>query len=112
MTDASSPTEPASHPARNLPVPVLPRSEYVRANGEGWWGRALRLIFGWKPSTIRSDLKDVLEVPTGESGLSLTERRMLKNILGLRERRTADVMVPRADIVAVPRDIALGELMK
>jgi CBS domain containing-hemolysin-like protein len=37
---------------------------------------------------------------------------MLKNILGLRERRIQDVMVPRADIIAVQRDIALGELMK
>ena len=37
---------------------------------------------------------------------------MLKNILGLRERRVDDVMVPRADIVAVQQDIALGELVK
>jgi CBS domain containing-hemolysin-like protein len=37
---------------------------------------------------------------------------MLKNILGLRERRVIDVMVPRADIVAVQKDIGLGELMK
>jgi len=37
---------------------------------------------------------------------------MLRNILGLRERRVADVMVPRADIVAVQKDMALGELLK
>jgi CBS domain containing-hemolysin-like protein len=37
---------------------------------------------------------------------------MLKNILGLRERRVEDVMVPRADIVAVQQDITLGELIK
>ena len=36
---------------------------------------------------------------------------MLRNILGLHERRIADVMVHRADIVAVKRDIPLGELM-
>ena len=48
----------------------------------------------------------------GETGFSPTERTMLKNILGLRERRIVDVMVPRADIIAVQRDIALGELMK
>src|SRR5262249_56637969 len=40
------------------------------------------------------------------------ERTMLRNILGLRERRVLDVMVPRADIIGVQRDIALGELMK
>jgi CBS domain containing-hemolysin-like protein len=37
---------------------------------------------------------------------------MLKNILGLRERRVEDVMLPRADIFAVQHDIVLGELMK
>ena len=37
---------------------------------------------------------------------------MLQNILALRERRVEDVMVPRADIVAVQKDITLGELMK
>ena len=37
---------------------------------------------------------------------------MLKNILGLRERRIDDVMVPRAHIIAVQQDIPLGELVK
>ena len=36
---------------------------------------------------------------------------MLRNILALHERRIDDVMVPRADIVAVSSDISLGELM-
>jgi CBS domain containing-hemolysin-like protein len=37
---------------------------------------------------------------------------MLKNILGLPERRMEDVMVPRADIIAVQQDISLGDLVK
>ena len=37
---------------------------------------------------------------------------MLSNILGLRERRVDDVMVPRADIEAVQQDITLGELLR
>jgi CBS domain containing-hemolysin-like protein len=36
---------------------------------------------------------------------------MLRNILNLHERRIADVMVHRADIIAVKRDIPLGELI-
>src|SRR5262249_37748533 len=44
-------------------------------------------------------------------GFSAIERTMLRNILSLNERRIADVMVHRADIVAVKRDIPLGELM-
>src|SRR5262245_15857339 len=110
--DPPSPSEPAASTSRNLPVPVPPAAERARSNGESWLARALRALFGWKPSTIRADLKDVLETPAGESGFSPTERRMLRNILSLRERRIVDVMVPRADIIAVQRDIALGELMK
>jgi CBS domain containing-hemolysin-like protein len=112
-TDSPTPTDPAAtaSASRNLPVPVS-RPAVARDNGEGWLARALRAIFGWKPSTIRADLKDVLETPAGETGFSPTERRMLSNILGLRERRIVDVMVPRADIIAVQRDIALGELMR
>lgn len=36
---------------------------------------------------------------------------MLKNVLGLHRIRVDDVMVPRADIVAVPAEISLGELL-
>ncbi len=104
----SSPSGAPFEP-RNLPVPVPP----ARENGESWLARALRVLFGWKPTTMRADLKDILDAMSpGESGFSPEESRMLKNILGLRERRVGDVMVPRADIVAVQQDIQLGELVR
>jgi CBS domain containing-hemolysin-like protein len=106
-SDPSSSPEPSS--ARNLPVLVSRPNEIER---ESWFKRALRTFFGWKASSIRADLKDVLEEGVGETGFSPAERIMLSNILGLRERRMADVMVPRADIIAVQRQIPLGELMK
>src|SRR6266446_3049996 len=111
-SDPTSPSDPAGSASgtRNLPVPV-PRP-VAREGGEGWLARTLRAIFGWKSSSIRADLKDVLEGDAGDSGFSPKESAMLKNILGLRERRVADVMVPRADIVAVQQEIALGELNK
>jgi CBS domain containing-hemolysin-like protein len=57
-------------------------------------------------------LQVVLDASTpDETGFSAIERTMLRNILGLHERRIADVMIHRADIVAVKRDISLGELM-
>jgi CBS domain containing-hemolysin-like protein len=99
--------QPAFEP-RNLPVPVPPPQ-----NGEGFFTRLFRTLFGWRVSSIRADLKDVLDLmPPGESGFSPDESRMLKNILGLRERRVGDVMVPRADIIAVQQDITLGELVR
>jgi len=107
----SDPPPPAGE-ARNLPV-VIPRpSEVARGSGEGWFARALRAVFGWKSGSIRSDLKDVLDAGAGETGFSPKESAMLSNILALRERKVVDVMVPRADIVAVQQEIALGELLK
>ena len=93
---------------RNLPVPVPPAHD-----GENWFVRALRALFGWKPSSTRADLKDILDaMGPGESGFSPEESRMLKNILGLRERRVGDVMIPRADIIAVQQDIKIGDLVR
>ena len=94
---------------RNLPVPVPPAHE----SGENWFMRAVRALFGWKPSSTRADLKDILDaMGPGESGFSPEESRMLKNILGLRERRVGDVMIPRADIIAVQQDIKIGDLVR
>ena len=96
---------------RNLPVPVTEGEP--RESGERWIMRVLRTLFGWKSGSMRADLQVVLEAGTpGETGFSPEESTMLKNILGLRERRVEDVMVPRADIVAVQEDIPLGELVK
>src|SRR5215469_11063143 len=108
---ASEPSETAGE-IRNLPVPV-PAAGEPRDPNERWFARILRAVFGWKTGSIRSDLAVVLEAGApGETGFSPEESTMLKNILGLSERRIADVMVPRADIVAVQEDIALGELIK
>ncbi len=118
--ELSSPSEPAGNrpiavvvERHNLPIPMPRPSEVAREEGESWLGRVLRAVFGWKPGSIRADLEVVLEGGApGETGFSPEESTMLKNILGLRERRIEDVMVPRADIVAVQQDISLGELMK
>jgi CBS domain containing-hemolysin-like protein len=78
--------------------------------GDRWLGRTLRTLFGSKVGSIRADLRTALE--KGEAGFSPKEGAMLRNILSLRERRVADVMVPRADIIAVQKSIALGDLLK
>jgi CBS domain containing-hemolysin-like protein len=83
-----------------------------RENPESWSNRLLRAVFGWSPTSIRSDLQVLLEGEGAETGFSPEESRMLKNILSLRERRVDDVMVPRTDIIAVQQDVALGDLLK
>jgi CBS domain containing-hemolysin-like protein len=90
-----------------------PPAEAARAPQENWLARAVRTLIGWRSGSTRSDLESLLETPpSAESGFSAAERTMLRNILDLRERRVADVMVQRADIIAASEDIPLGDLMK
>jgi CBS domain containing-hemolysin-like protein len=107
----SEPTHDNPRNVRNLPA-VVPPGEVLRPVAENWLTRAIRVLFGWKPGSVRDDLQVVLDASTpDEVGFSAIERTMLRNILGLHERRIADVMIHRADIIAVKRDIPLGDLM-
>ncbi|KIZ39759.1 MULTISPECIES: hemolysin family protein [Rhodopseudomonas] len=95
----------------NLPA-VVHQGEVLRPSPDNWLIRAIRSMFGWKPGSVRDDLQVVLDAsPPDDGGFSAIERTMLRNILSLHERRIADVMVHRADIVAVKRDVSLAELM-
>src|SRR3954466_12708117 len=105
------PSNEKSRSSSNLPA-VVHDGEVIRPTSETWLTRAIRSLFGWKPGSVRADLQVVLDASApDETGFSTIERTMLRNILGLHERRIADVMIHRADIVAVKRDISLGELM-
>lgn len=107
----SEPTHDNPRTVSNLPA-VVHDGELQRPAAEGWLVRAIRTLFGWKAGSVRDDLQVVLDASTlDDVGFSAIERTMLRNILSLNERRIADVMVHRADIVAVKRDIPLGELM-
>ncbi len=101
-------SEPKESEHRGLPM-VVPQSG---EQPEGWMSRVMRILFGWKAAATRADLEQVLTAEQAESGFSPEEAAMLKNILGLRETRIERIMVPRADIVAVQQDIALGDLVK
>ena len=92
----------------NLPA-VVHDGEVMRPAAESWLTRAIRSLFGWKTGSVRADLQVVLDASEPEeTGFSTVERTMLRNILGLNERRIADVMVHRSDIIAVKQDISLG----
>src|SRR5258707_13350914 len=108
----SDPTHDNPRNARNLPA-VGQDGEVLRpAASDNWLTRAIRTLFGWKPGSVRDDLQVVLDASTpDEVGFSAIERTMLRNILCPHERRIADLMIHSADIVAVKRDIPLGELM-
>jgi len=106
MSQSPTRNEPTETEHRGLPM-VLPEAGELH---EGWLARIMRILFGWKAAATRADLEMVLTAEQPESGFSPTEAAMLKNILGLRDRRIESVMVPRADIVAVQQGITIGEL--
>ena len=74
------------------------------------WERLLERI-GLRSASIRDDITDALSQTASNADLSVRERTMLRNVLALREHKVADVMVPRADIVAVAADTSLGDLL-
>ena len=78
---------------------------------ERWYERLLTR-FGLKSrDSIRHNLEDVLAETVQDANFSPQERAMLKNVLGFHRIRVDDVMVPRADIVAVAADTTLGDLL-
>jgi CBS domain containing-hemolysin-like protein len=107
MSQAPAQNDPNQH--GGLPMVVEQPPE---AGDEGWLTRMMRILFGWRTAATRADLEQVLTAEQPESGFSPGEATLLKNILGLRDRRIESVMVPRADIIAVQQDIAIGELVR
>lgn len=81
--------------------------------GLSWLSR-VREAFGFKTSaTLRQNLEAALSQEDAlDAAFSSEERRLIRNILRLRETRVADVMVPRADIAAVEVSITLNDLLK
>ncbi|MGH6679902.1 MAG: hemolysin family protein [Bradyrhizobium sp.] len=107
----SEPVHDNPRNTHNLPA-VLPQTAVAPPITENRLVRWIRSLFGWKHGSVRDDLKVVLDASASEeTGFIAVERTMLRNILSLHERRIADVMIHRADIIAVKRDIPLGELM-
>jgi magnesium and cobalt transporter len=74
------------------------------------WMRALRRSKG--SETVREALEGLIE-DRDESGIPIDdhERKLLGNILHLRDVSADDVMVPRADIIAVDSAISRDELI-
>jgi CBS domain containing-hemolysin-like protein len=76
---------------------------------------ALRTLLRGRGDTarLRESLEGILEESEGaDRELAREERSMLLNLLNFGELQVVDVMVPRADIVAVEVDTPLAELVK
>jgi magnesium and cobalt transporter len=91
-------SDEAANPPR--PLSVLRRlAQALRGGGTG-------------AQAMRESLEEVIEESERESRpLSAQERKMLANLLRFGELRVGDLMVPRADIVAVEESTSLRELV-
>jgi CBS domain containing-hemolysin-like protein len=80
---------------------------------EPWYDRLLQALHLKPRESLRGEIEEALAEPdTGDNGFSPYERAMLKNVLGLHKVRVDDVMIPRADIVAVSSETSLGDLLR
>ena len=87
------------------------------AGGNGRTGsvfeRLSHLLRRGHTHAMRESLEEVIEESDRQSpDLSPQERRMLANLLKFGELRVGDVMVPRADIVAVEEQTSVKELIE
>ncbi len=106
-------------------MPAMPddpqsRSEDPSSSGRPGGGepffQKLKSLFGGRQtsSSLRESLAGALDEAVGVASdpFSAKERSMLRNVLGLRDLRVDDVMVPRADIDAVETDVSIADLIK
>jgi CBS domain containing-hemolysin-like protein len=75
--------------------------------------RLAQLLRGGSHATaIRENLEEIIEESERQSpALSVQERTMLANLLKIGELKVNDVMVPRADIIAVEQDTSVSDLV-
>jgi len=85
------------------------RTSLPREQQPGLFER-LRALLGLTPASVRDDIEDAIDESAGAE-FTPQERAILKNVLKLHDVRVADIMVPRADIVALAFDTPLHEVL-
>ncbi len=99
ISNTSEPNDPA------------PDADNERSTTQGWLAALrTRLGLGESPS-LREDLEVAVKKDVSGS-FSAEERRMLLRLLRFGGSRVEDVMVPRADIIAIEEDAPVSELLQ
>lgn len=84
-----------------------------RSNGSIWRTVAKFFGFGRNGTSVRDTLEELIEeTPDEEIEIDHHERTLIRNVLGLRDLTAVDVMVPRADIVAISADSSFEEVVE
>ncbi|NVK35954.1 MAG: HlyC/CorC family transporter [Rhodobacteraceae bacterium] len=115
VSEPRSTDTPEASPATvdTPPLDEDPRQSNPQPSADFW--KRLKNIFSLRRggSSLRENLEDELARESeGDEAFSSEERRLLGNILRLRNLRVDDVMIPRADIEAVEASTSLGRLME
>src|SRR5690348_15316451 len=89
---------------------------------EGLLWRLQGLLRRREAESVRDRMEELIEEPAalrgdgkaqpGGEDLSAQERALLRNVLTLRGKVASDVMVPRADIMAMPEDLTLEQAIR
>lgn len=110
MSDTETPGSSAeSNPEPPSSQAAAPDLRDVERAPESWLDR-LRQAVGLKVAgSLRDDIEDALDAGEADNTFTAEERGMLRNILKLREVRVDDVMIPRADILALDVERTIGE---
>ncbi|MGH6833703.1 MAG: CBS domain-containing protein, partial [Methyloceanibacter sp.] len=98
----------------NTPVAEndLPVDEERKSDEEASWFERLLATFGLgEEPDLRELIEDALARSKSDT-LSAQERSMLRRILRFGQLTVEDVMVPRADIIAVDDNVTIDELMR
>jgi CBS domain containing-hemolysin-like protein len=86
-----------------------------KPSGAPGWFRRLAANLGFSTSaSLRETLERAIAEAEAEGGspLSLQERAMLLNILNFGGLKVSEVMIPRADIVAIAEDETISDLLR
>jgi CBS domain containing-hemolysin-like protein len=97
---------------KQLPTEAKENAKEPTATGGGWL-QSLKSRLGLPGGqSLRDNLEFALRGTGDSAAFSAEEREMLLRILRFEALRVVDVMVPRADIIAVDEDEPVRELLK
>ena len=95
------------------PSPDLLVEDQRSAGSQQSWLQSLRSKLGLTgQQTLRGTLEDALKAPDPTATFSEAERGMLARLLRFGTSRVDDLMVPRADIIALDETETIGELLR
>ena len=85
-------------------------SDDDKRTGAGLFER-LRGLLGLSGNSVRDDIEEALAEADAGAHFTAKERTILKNVLSLHDVRVADVMAPRADMIALPLEATIAEAL-